>query len=122
MDDARGQIDAAITRLLERIAGEIEADARAACPVKTGRLARSIDHEVQGVGADAVARIGTNVEYALAVEFGSKPHRIYPKNPGGMLAFYWEKLGQDVALPYVNHPGTPEQPFLRPALFRERAA
>ena len=40
-DDARANIDAAITNLLERLASEIEADAKAACPVKTGRLAAS---------------------------------------------------------------------------------
>ena len=55
--EGRAEIDAAITRLLERIAVEIEADAKAGCPVKTGRLRESIEHEVQGAGAATVARI-----------------------------------------------------------------
>lgn len=119
-DEGRTEIDAAIARYLERVAMAIEADAKAICPRKTGKLAESIDHEMSGDGK--TARIGTNVDYALPTEFGSKPHRIYPKRPGGMLNFYWEKLGQDVTLPFVRHPGTPEQPFLRPALFRQRGA
>lgn len=117
-DDGRAEIDAAIAAYLERVASAIEADAKSGCPVDTGKLANSISHEVSG----NTARIGTNVDYALSTEFGSKPHRIYPKRPGGMLNFYWEKLGQDVTLPFVRHPGTPEQPFLRPALFRQRGA
>jgi phage gpG-like protein len=119
-DDGRAEIDAAIARYLERVAVAIEADAKAGCPVKTGRLANSITHEMSDDGK--TARIGTNVDYALPTEFGSRPHRIYPKRPGGMLNFYWERLGQDVTLPFVRHPGTPEQPFLRPALFRQRGA
>ncbi len=119
-DEGRGEIDAAIARYLEKVAIAIEGDAKAGCPVDTGHLSASITHEITGDGK--TARIGTNVDYALSVEFGSKPHRIYPKRPGGMLNFYWEKIGQDVTLPFVRHPGTPEQPFLRPALFRQRGA
>ena len=114
--EGRAEIDAAITRLLERIAVEIEADAKAGCPVKTGRLRESIEHEVQGAGAATVARIGTNVDYALAVEFGSRPH-IIRGNP--FLAFEGRD-GETVVRREVHHPGTPEQPFLRSALFRTR--
>lgn len=111
-DDGRAQIDAAIARVLERVSSAIEADAKTACPKKTGKLANSITHEVSG----RTARVSTDVDYALSVEFGSKPH-IIRGNP--FLAFDGED-GQRVVVREVHHPGTPEQPFMRPALFRTR--
>jgi phage gpG-like protein len=117
MADGRAEIDAAITRYLEKVAVAIEADAKAGCPRDTGRLAESIHHEIADGGK--TARIGTNVDYALPTEFGSMPH-IIRGNP--WLAFYWEKMGADFVGREVHHPGTPEQPFLRPALFRQRGA
>lgn len=115
MADGRAEIDAAITRYLEQVAVAIEADAKAGCPRKTGHLAESIHHEITGDGK--TARIGTNVDYALSVELGSRPH-IIRGNP--YLAFDGDN-GR-VVVREVHHPGTPEQPFLRPALFRQRGA
>lgn len=111
-DDARANIDAAITHLLERLAFEIEADAKAACPVKTGRLAASIEHEVNG----QVARIGSNVPYAGIVELGSGPHIIRAVR-ARVLA---NRETGEIFGPVVHHPGTPAQPYLRPALLRTR--
>lgn len=110
----RAELDAAISRLIERIAVEVEADAKAGCPRKTGRLAESIDHEILDGGR--TARIGTNVDYALAVELGSRPH-VIRGNP--FLAFEGRD-GETVIRREVHHPGTPRQPFLAPALFRQR--
>lgn len=62
------RIEGDIHDLLDRLGSEIAADARIACPVDTGRLRDSIEHEVQG---DAV-RVGTNVEYAVYVEEGTR--------------------------------------------------
>ena len=121
MADGRAEIDAAIARYLEQVAVAIEADAKAGCP-RRHRPAPPSPSTTRSAGDGRTARIGTNVDYALSTEFGSRPHRIYPRRPGGMLNFYWEKIGQDVTLPFVRHPGTPEQPFLRPALFRQRGA
>lgn len=111
-DDARAQIDAAITDYLERLATEIEADAKAACPVKTGRLAESIEHEVNG----HVARIGSNVPYAAIVELGSGPH-IIRATRAKVLA---NRETGEIFGPVVHHPGTRAQPYLRSALFRAR--
>lgn len=41
-------------------------------PVDTGRLRNSITHEVDRGGQRA--RVGSNVSYARAVEFGTRPH------------------------------------------------
>jgi hypothetical protein len=54
--------------------------------------------------------VGTNVEYAPAVEFGSARHVIR----GDPLRF--EVGGEVVFAQSVDHPGTDPQPFLRPAL------
>jgi hypothetical protein len=112
--DGRAEIDAAIARILEKVASAIEADAKAGCPVDTGHLAGSITHSVSG----RTARIGTDVDYALSVEFGSKPHVIRPN--GHPFLKFPGRDGKDVFAREVHHPGTPEQPWLRPALFRVR--
>ena len=49
----------------------IETPAKAKAPVLTGNLRRSIHTEVSTGGEKAEARVGTNVEYATAVEFGT---------------------------------------------------
>lgn len=111
-----GELDEAIARYLRQVAEAITADAKAGCPRDTGRLAESIDFEMSGDGR--TARIGTNVDYALSVEYGSRPH-IIRGHP--YLAFEGANGGR-VVRREVHHPGTPEQAFLRPALFRNRGA
>ena len=52
---------------------DIEADAKRSCPVKTGRLRASITSKVDKKTLSGV--VGTNVNYAGIVEFGSKAMR-----------------------------------------------
>lgn len=61
-------IDGDVSDFLERLGVAIEADAKVACPVDTGRLRDSIEHEVNG----RTLRVGTNVEYAVYVEEGTR--------------------------------------------------
>jgi HK97 gp10 family phage protein len=61
-------IDGDVTDLLEHLGQGIEADAKEACPVDTGRLRDSLEHEVDG----DTLRVGTNVEYAAYVEEGTR--------------------------------------------------
>ena len=51
-----------------------EGYAKLKCPVDTGRLRNSITHATQ----DDVEYIGTNVEYAAYVEFGTSRMRARP--------------------------------------------
>jgi len=88
------QIDGDVTDLLELFGGQIEADAKAGCPVDTGQLRASIEHEVD---SDTL-RVGSNVEYAGYVEEG---HRI-------------------VAWGHDTGRYAPPQPYLKPALYRQR--
>lgn len=49
----------------------ISNDAKVRAPVLTGHLARSITQEAIASGTTAAGRVGTNVEYATAQEFGT---------------------------------------------------
>lgn len=55
----------------EAIGGQGEMYAKEDCPVDTGRLRASISHAT----AEKTAYIGTNVEYAPAVEFRDTAHK-----------------------------------------------
>jgi len=56
----------------------VEGRAKKTVPVLTGRLRASITHEVNKEGAGYIGKVGTNVEYAPAVEFGLKRSRAKP--------------------------------------------
>lgn len=57
--------------------------------------------------------VGTNVEYAIGIEKGTKPHKITAKN-GTYLHF---KIGKNwIKTKEVNHPGSSPKPFLAPAV------
>lgn len=61
---------------VKRGALAVQSGARRRSPVDTGRLRNSITHEL---AADELsARIGTNVEYAPHVEFGTRRARAQP--------------------------------------------
>jgi len=62
-------VQLATERALETIGLIAEGYAKGLCPVDTGRLRNSISHAVDV--QDKAAIIGTNVEYARYVEFGT---------------------------------------------------
>lgn len=93
---------------------EVQADARAFAPKRTGALAASItvDMDESGLGGD----VGPTVSYAPEVEYGAEPHLIRAHD-GGSLVF----AGPDGELVFpevVHHPGNAPQPFLGPAFDR----
>lgn len=90
----------------------VENEAKRLCPVRSGHLRRSIHAEVVSRSLARVAVIvGTNVEYALHVEYGTRPHEIRAKNGR---ALHWAGALHPVAR--VHHPGSAPRPFLRPAM------
>lgn len=91
---------------------DVADDARHGCPVDTGAMLRTIEteHPRSDLG---LVWVGT--QYWDTVEFGSNPHEIRPRTKQ---ALAWPGGAHPVAR--VNHPGTPEQPFMRPALYRSR--
>jgi HK97 gp10 family phage protein len=99
-------------QVLVQSANQILAEMEALVPVDTGRLRTSLQIRVD---TDRVI-IGPNeniAPYGGYVEFGTKPHTIVPKKPGGVLVF--KMNGQTVYTKKVRHPGTKAQPYVRPA-------
>jgi HK97 gp10 family phage protein len=70
------ELHAALEVAFEKIGLAGERFAKKACPVDTGRLRSSISHAYD-VGAGEVY-VGTNVEYAAYVEFGTRRQRAQP--------------------------------------------
>jgi hypothetical protein len=109
---------------------EVTGDVKAACrfeapgPGKTPRnrtgisygkgvLMNSIVDRVEsGVVGELEGHVIAPPEHAKFVIFGTAPHVIRPRKPGGMLRFFWWKMGKQVAFRHVNHPGTAANDFL----------
>lgn len=68
--------DQQIEAALEAIGLKVEGYAKLICPVDTGRLRNSITHVVKT--NEKTVYIGTNVEYAAAVECGTSRQRPQP--------------------------------------------
>lgn len=107
-----------VAKLLIRDAQVVTQGAKRRCPVspagsggnRSGHLRSSIgwDLNIHPLWAD----IGTDVDYGLYVEVGTKPHTIRSHGPWPLRN---RRTGQ-VFGQVVHHPGTRAQPYLRPAL------
>ncbi|MGJ5895149.1 HK97 gp10 family phage protein [Streptomyces niveiscabiei] len=100
-----------VKRAVDRTRIDVQNEARRRAPVDTGRLRSSIVSRAESSGRSVGYVVGTNVNYAAAVEYGTAPHVIKPRNKK---ALFWPGAAHPVA--QVNHPGTRPQPFLRPAI------
>jgi len=63
---------------LARRAIKVERAAKRLAPVDTGRLRSSVTHELGSDEQGLVARIGTNVDYAPHLEYGTRRMRARP--------------------------------------------
>ena len=97
---------------LDDTADAMSLDAQRIVPVDTGRLRASINVKREFL----VKVIGTNVEYATDVEFGTGPHEIVAKNKK-VLA---NKKKGIIFGRKVRHPGSEPKPFMRPAFENNR--
>lgn len=75
-DEAVTALSQAFDRALEKIGLTAERYAANLCPVDTGRLRNSITSTVDS--GEKAAYIGTNVEYAPYVEFGTSRQKAQP--------------------------------------------
>lgn len=84
-------------------------------PLDKGELVGSIrgDPVVLIAGTRSTFRVLAPVIQATTTEYGAPPHVIRPRRPGGLLVFYWPKVGATVALRKVNHPGNRPMPWWR---------
>ncbi|MFE1515693.1 HK97-gp10 family putative phage morphogenesis protein [[Kitasatospora] papulosa] len=108
---ALGGMSDDVKRAVDRTRTDVQNEARRRAPVDTGRLRSSIVSRAEGSGRTVGYVVGTNVNYAAAVEYGTAPHVIKPTNKK---ALYWPGARHPVGK--VNHPGTRAQPFMRPAV------
>lgn len=69
--EALSAFEEQIRLALDMIGNTAEGYAKEQCPVDTGRLRNSISHKAEG----SDVYIGTNVEYAPAVEYRDIPHK-----------------------------------------------
>ena len=88
--------------LIEELQDRIYEAARRNVPVRTGVLRSSI--EKGGVGDFLYVSMGNpRAYYAPYVEYGTRPHMIYPRRAR---ALRFEVKGKTVFARYVRHPGT----------------
>ena len=110
-------IDVAGRELLDRLGSAILADMRAGCPRDTNVLLEALDKATVDTAAGPVEQIGSRgVDYAASVEMGSRPHVIRSHGP-------WPLRNRETGQVFgqvVHHPGTKAQPFMRPALYKQR--
>jgi hypothetical protein len=99
---------------IERSAINIEREAKNACPVDFGILRSSIEKTVGASDAGRIlsAEVGTNVEYAPFVEFGTGSGVSVPAGQEEFAMQFKGKTGRK-----RNYPA---RPFLFPAWERER--
>ncbi len=82
------------------------------CPVDKGRLRNSIHLNPTSPGYFRYF-LRDGVQYGSDVEYGTSPHIIRPKSAK---ALKFSSKGKTIFSKKINHPGTPAQPFFRPAL------
>lgn len=110
----------------ERLGPDMTDDMHRAVPVLTGRLDASLDHQVVYNNAKPQLQVGSfedaegPVAYNLAVEFGFHgpelvhEHVVHRGFTDGDIAVGY------VVREHVRQANTPEQPYMRPALYRPR--
>ncbi|MEM2003164.1 MAG: HK97 gp10 family phage protein [Nitrososphaerota archaeon] len=97
-------------KILENTARVMAEEVANLSPVRTGQLMRSWSYRKI---SDSKYIVGSKAEYASFVEFGTRPHVIYPRRAR---ALRFEVDGEVVFARRVHHPGTPAQKFVAQAL------
>lgn len=73
-----GSADGPVGKHLKRTVIKVDRGAKRRCPVDTGRLRASIANEIGQDDRGLVGRVGTNVEYAPHVEYGTSRMNAQP--------------------------------------------
>lgn len=103
------EVEQAMARGVNQAAGLVEGSAKRLCPVDTGNLRGSLHIMKQATPSDAKAIVGTNVEYAPYVEFGTG------------VRGQSTNTNTNVKVSYSpDHAGQVAQPYLAPALRNNR--
>lgn len=118
-EDYSGKVKKALMdvseQALEEAALMVEGQAKALAPVGTGELRDKIDHNIKTVDGMKVATIGSPLDYAIYVEYGTGEHS---QNGAGRKGG-WRYQTPDGKWHYTR--GMKAQPFLMPAFRRNKA-
>ena len=111
----KAQMDDAMFQALESAALIVEASAKALAPVgDSGELRDKIDHNVVDTSDGLVAKVGSPLDYAMYVEYGTGE---FAENGAGRKGG-WSYQTPDGEWHHTN--GMSPQPFLRPAFKRNK--
>jgi hypothetical protein len=102
-----GPVGRSVERLLKEAVFRIKIFANK----RTGAMAAGMHYKKSTWSRGLQALVGSEVDYTLYVDQGTKPHPIHAKNAPA-LVFYWPKVGRVVAFKSVNHPGNKPYKFL----------
>jgi hypothetical protein len=101
-----------VYRNMERRVQRVEREAIRRAP---GSVGRGIRASIQrGPGGEFRGVIRSTHPASIYLVNGTRPHRIFPRRPGGVLRF--TVGGRVVYARYVNHPGTRPDTYLQDAL------
>jgi len=106
-------LEALAARVNRNMLHDIAQDARRRVPVDTGELRSTIR---TAINTPTSGRVWVGTDHWAPTEYGSAPHVIRAHGP---YSLHNAETGQYFG-PVVHHPGTPEQPFMRPAAFTKR--
>lgn len=119
MEETRKGVDGSVNA--------IKQEAMRLVPIDTHNLQRSLHHEVVTKGNSITGRAGTNEVYAEAVEKGRRAGAAMPP-PSALIKSGWlRRHGIDNEFAFVvarsiGRRGTRAQPYLKPALAKNRVA
>lgn len=99
---------------LEEAALLVEGQAKALAPVDSGELRDKIDHNIKDVGGMKVAQVGSPLQYAMYVEYGTGEHATNGAGRKGG----WSYKAPDGKFYFTR--GMKAQPFLLPAFRRNK--
>jgi hypothetical protein len=99
-----------LSEMRKQVANLLQDSLKAHAPVRTGALRDSL--RFKDTGSESVLWGRYYGRYVIA---GTAPHDIYPVH-AKVLHFFWEKIGKEVFLAYVHHPGTKANDFREPAI------
>lgn len=110
-------------RSFKRLARMIELRSKSGVPSQYSHVGWLRDSINNNAGSKQNARglwfyVESKVKYALYVESGTGPHEIRPKNPGGMLVFFWHRVGATVFMKGVKHPGNRAYRYLENGMIK----
>lgn len=122
VDGWDAEVRAGIVELFDaRLGPAIVSDAKGFAPVDTGRLEGSIDHQVIEGDTEVELQVGAfpdaegPIDYAAAVEMGFHGMETVREHTRRTVH------GEQTVREHTRHANTPEQPYLRPALYLERS-